>query len=308
MHLIADIGGTNLRIALAEGSGYTHLRTLQLADYAGLEDALQAYVNDVGARPASAALAVAAPCANDRITFTNADWSFSKRKLQDALGLNQLSVINDFEAQALALPLLTSDQLEPVGPDREPITGPKVTLGPGTGLGVAGLVAHQGSWVPVATEGGHVSLAGANAREDAVIAQMREEYGHCSAERLLCGPGLLLLYQTLAWLDGKTVKLDSPAAITQAMDIDPLAGETMTLFFALLGSVAGNLALSYGASGGVYLTGGILPRLTQALLDSDFRRRFTAKGRYHDYLDAIPTWLITAEHPALLGLCAPGEH
>jgi glucokinase len=249
---------------------------------------------------------IANPIVGDFLRMTNSPWAFSIEGVRVALGLDRLLFINDFTALALSLPSLKSDHLRLVGPERA--ADPKAAiglLGPGTGLGVSGLLHDtSGHLVPLGGEGGHVSLASANAREDAVVAVLRERFGHASAERALQGAGLVAMYEALCQIDGATAASLDPAGVTAAAmaGSDARCVEVIELFFAFLGGVAGNLALTLGARGGVYIGGGIVPRLGDWIDRSSFRERFIAKGRFRGYLDAIPTWLIHAEtSPALIG-------
>jgi glucokinase len=239
--------------------------------------------------------------------MTNFHWSFSIEAVRQALGFDRLLLINDFTALALSLPMLQPDHLRRVGAGGEADPEGAVGLvGPGTGLGVSGLLhAHAtGRSVPLGGEGGHVSLAPANAREDQVVAVLRDKFGHASAERALSGMGLVNLYEALCRIDGVAAAALDPAGVTGAATAgsDPRCVEAVEIFFGFLGSVAGNLALTLGARGGMYIGGGIVPRLGDWIARSTFRERFVSKGRFRDYLDGIPTWLIHAEtSPALIG-------
>lgn len=310
--LIADIGGTNARFALLIGGRVSAIEVLKTADYDDIGAAVGAYLDraapDGAAPPAptAAAFAVASPVTGDHIELTNRDWSFSVPALKQALGLGALRVINDFAAVALAVPRLAPGEVEPIGGGAAVAGAPIAVIGPGTGLGVAALVGGDGKAAPLSTEGGHVTLAAADPREDAVIAHLRARFGHVSAERCLSGPGLVNLHRALAALAGDEVAELSPADITDRAraGADALCVEAVAMFCAMLGTVAGNLALSLGALGGVYIAGGIVPRLGPVFANSDFRARFEAKGRFSDYNAAIPTFLITAETPAFTGLAA----
>ncbi|KAB7628185.1 glucokinase [Alkalilimnicola sp. S0819] len=307
--LIGDIGGTNCRLALYRpGEGIAGRWRARRADFPGLEAAIAHYLRALPAaeRPRRAALAVAAPIAGDEVLMTNTGWTFSVRGMRAALDLDELRVLNDFAALALALPVLAPADRLAIGPERVPGPGPLAVLGPGTGLGTALSVPAAGHWVAVPGEGGHVSLAALNRREAAVIERLRLRFDHVSAERLLSGPGLLLLYRTLAEVSRRGPRAEDPEQVSRgALDgSDELAADALDMFFKMLGSTAGNLALSAGARGGVYLAGGILPPLREALQRSGFRERFIAKGRFREYLDPLPTWLITHPHPAELGLAA----
>ena len=307
--LMGDVGGTNARFALQEAPDAqpTQVKTYSVAEYANIDGAMKAYLDQVvGPKPRQGAVGIANPIVGDFLRMTNSPWAFSIEGLRVALGLDRLLFINDFTALALSLPSLKSEHLRRVGPERA--ADPKAAiglLGPGTGLGVSGLLYDTaGHLVPLGGEGGHVSLASANAREDAVIAVLRDRFGHASAERALQGAGLVAMYEALCKIDGAAAASLDPAGVTAAAmaGSDARCVEVIELFFAFLGSVAGNLALTLGARGGVYIGGGIVPRLGDWIDRSAFRERFIAKGRFRAYLDAIPTWLIHAEtSPALIG-------
>jgi len=306
--LVADIGGTNARFALLGAKGApTRLRVLACDDFRTLGDAVEAYLASIkiAAPPARAAIAVASPVTGDRITLTNRkSWSFSTGALQRRLGLLDLTIINDFTAIALAIPGLKPAELLKIGPGKAMTGAPVAVLGPGTGLGISLLVPDGGRWLPVATEGGHVTLPAADEEDEAVIAPLRARFGHVSAERVLSGPGLVNLYDAISAAAGKPAAPLTPAEITDralARD-DPIAAATLDRFCALLGTVAGDLALTTGALGGVYIAGGIVPRFGRYLAKSPFRARFEAKGRFKSYLHRIPVHVVTAEQPALRGL------
>jgi glucokinase len=305
--LLADIGGTNARFALATHAGIEREQVLACADYASLEDAARAYLKDSGARPGSGAFAVASPITGDVIRMTNLPWQFSIDGVRRALDLQRLDVINDFTAVALSIPhLAAADHVQIGAGSAEPGT-PIGIIGPGSGLGVSALIPSGSGWSALATEGGHVTLAAASDREAAVIALLRRSFGHVSAERLVSGPGLVTLYETLAALDGMApVPGLEAAAISEAgvAGNDAHAVEALAMFCALLGTLAGNLALTLGARGGVYIAGGIVPRFIAYLRGSEFRARFTAKGRMGGYLQPVPTYVVTHPLPALVGLRA----
>ena len=308
--LIADIGGTNARFALVGADGeFVGTRVLACADYSGLAEAVRAYLDLECPHPAPdrAAIAVASPVVGDRVSMTNRDWSFSIAELQGALGLGQLRVVNDFTAQALALPRLGDDEIHRIGGGTVIAGAPVAILGPGTGLGVSGLVeAPGGGWIALATEGGHATLAPADARERAVVGAIEARFGHVSIERAVSGPGLGNLARAIAEVDGHDHDALKPDEITARAlaGNDPVAVEALSMFCAMLGGAAGNLALTFGARGGGYIGGGMVRRLGDFLDASSFRARFEDKGRFRDYLSAIPTSVIIAETPALHGLAA----
>jgi glucokinase len=307
--LLADVGGTNARFAWQDHAQapLTHVRVLPGIEYPTLQAAMRAYIDAVGqGEPAEAAIAIANPITGDAVRMTNHHWAFSQKAVRTEFGLRRLRLLNDFTALALALPDLSALQLRQIGGQTAVADAPKALLGAGTGLGVSGLLPNgQGGWVPVQGEGGHVTLPAETARERLLMDGLTARYGHASSERLLCGQGLLDAFEILCAADGVAVSgIDTPAAVTEAalQARHPSAVEALALFCALLGSSAGNLALTLGARGGVYIGGGIAPRLGAALDASAFRSRFEAKGRFRAYLCDIPVWVITADpSPALLG-------
>jgi glucokinase len=314
--LIADIGGTHARFALVQPDGRIgEMVVLRCREHAGPVEAVRLFLDRVGPSlpPATAAFAVASALSGDWVDLTNSSWSFSIEAVRLALGLRRLQVVNDFTAVALSVRHLSPADLLPLGGGTAVDGAPIAVLGPGTGLGVSGLVpTPSGEWVALATEGGHVTMAAANGREAQVLEWLRGRFGHVSAERVLSGPGLVNLYRAVCALDGVTARdaIDPPWVLDQAA-----AGacgpcrEALDLFFAMLGTVAGNLALSLGAKGGVFVAGGILPRVRDAFAASAFRSRFEDKGRFGPYLSGIPVWLIVHPEPAfagLTGLCAEG--
>lgn len=306
--LVADIGGTNARFGLMGETGVDHSAILACADFPTLEAAARTYLER--ARPArplrQGALAIAGPVTGDHVVMTNHVWSFSIRATRGALGLERLEVINDFTAVALAVPRLGAADRVQIGggtPESGRVIG---VIGPGSGLGVSGLVPGPGGWVALSGEGGHVTMPAATERESAVLDRLRRQFEHVSAERVISGPGLVNLHEALCALSGRDPQALSPAAITAAAlsDGDPLCVEAVALFCAMLGTVAGNLALTLGARGGIYIAGGIVPQLGDFLARSAFRERFVGKGRLRSYLDPIPTCVITHALPAFLGLRA----
>jgi glucokinase len=304
MDLIADIGATNSRCALLDQSGRIGRTENYLnSDFDDLDALLGRFI--AGANPERAALAVAAPIAGDEVVMTNVDWRFSQRSLTKTLGLRELSVYNDFEALAHALPYIGEADCHQIGGGTAAPGQALAVLGPGSGLGVAAIVPHGNGWTAVAGEGGHVTLPVLSEAEARVVADHGDPNGHCSAERLLSGPGLVRIYSSLARGSSAGNADLTPAEITEAaLRGDETAKQTYDVFFSLLGTVAGNLALTVGARSGVYVGGGIVPRVIGLIEASEFRERFVAKGRYRTYLDAIPTCIITAAQPAFLGLRA----
>jgi len=308
--LVGDIGGTRARFGLVGSDGaVTDVAVQECRDHAGLADALRAYLSGAarGARPRRAALSVACPVTGDRVSLTNHPWSFSIEAIRRRFRFETLAVVNDFSAVARSVPLLGDGDRMQVGGGR-PVAGAAIAvLGPGTGLGVSGLVPAGGGWAVIEGEGGHVTMAASGPREAAVLAEVGREFEHVSAERVLSGPGLVSLHAALCRLDGEVCDREpTPEAIVAegVAGRTPRCAEVLDLAAELLGTVAADLALTLGARGGVYIAGGLVPRFARRFAASGFRRRFENKGRFSDYLAAIPTWLVLHEHPALLGLAS----
>ncbi|HZE91653.1 MAG TPA: glucokinase [Rhizobacter sp.] len=305
---VADIGGTNARFAWQADAqaALSDLATYATADYPTLQDAMRRYLSDQGKTvPPWCAMGIATPIGGDLIQMTNHPWSFSVEGLRRELGLERLLFINDFTALALSLPSLVPSELRQVGSGQAVAGAPLGLIGPGTGLGVSGLLTSAaGRLVPIVGEGGHVTLGGTSSLEDAVIAALRTRFGHVSAERALSGPGLVNLYSALCLVEGTSAKQLTPAEVTQwaLAGSDTRCVATVDLFFSLLGTVAGNLAVTLGARGGLYIGGGIVPRLGDWIDRSSFRERFAGKGRFRNYLQALPTYvLLSTTSPALVG-------
>ncbi|KAF7600497.1 MAG: glucokinase [Candidatus Dactylopiibacterium carminicum] len=302
--LLADVGATNLRFALCDGEIHA-VSTLKGDDHASLESAIRAYLSTQQARVRHAAIAIANPVSGDEVRMTNRDWRFSIAAMRASLGLETLLIVNDFTALARSIPVLGRHELVRIGGGKPEPDAAIGLLGPGSGLGVSGLVRSGAGWRALASEGGHVSFAPTDAREIQILQYAWQRHGHVSAERLLSGPGLELIHDALRARDGLPPEPRTAAEITAAaLRGDARAGEVVECFCGMLGAVAGNLALTLGALGGIYLGGGILPRLGGLFLNSIFRERFEAKGRFATYLARIPCYLITAETPALLGVNA----
>jgi glucokinase len=310
--LVADVGGTNARFGWVEdpAAGVQHVQQLAVADHAGPAQAAAAYLAGlrVAQAPRRAALAVATALDGDRVAFTNSPWSFSRQQLQADMGLQELRVLNDFEALALSLPRLGVQQIRPHGPAPR-AQGTLAVIGPGTGLGVAGVVQTAAGWQALAGEGGHATLAPTDDFQAALLQQVRRTFEHVSAERLLSGIGLPTLHQAVAEVTGRPVGARSAQEIVEAAvaGSDAVCVQAIEAFCALLGSFAGNVALTLGARGGVYIGGGIVPRLGELFFASRFRASFEAKGRFRSYLQAIPTALITDTQVALTGAAAALE-
>ncbi|CAB3786633.1 Glucokinase [Paraburkholderia caffeinitolerans] len=306
--LLADIGGTNARFALETRPGEIgQVRVYPCADYPGVADVIQQYLKDTKiGRVNHAAIAIANPVDGDQVRMTNHDWTFSIEATRRALGFDTLLVVNDFTALAMALPGLTDAQRTQVGGGQRRQNSVIGLLGPGTGLGVSGLIPADDRWIALGSEGGHASFAPQDEREDLVLQHVRKKWPHVSFERVCAGPGIELIYGALAARDKKKVGADINTAeiVKRAHDGDALAAETVECFCGILGSFAGNIAMTLGSLGGIYIGGGVVPRLGELFMRSSFRQRFEAKGRFDAYLANVPTYVITAEYPAFLGVSA----
>ena len=306
--LVADIGGTNARFAIADLTALRlrDIRTFPTAEHATLADAMRAYLKGAPVKVAHAGLAVAGPLREDTVKFTNATWTFKQSTLAQEAGLDEAFVFNDFEAQAYALPVLSKDELHQLGGETAIDKAPKVVLGPGTGLGVAGLVWSPTGWVPVPGEGGHQTFPAENERELAILERMRKGLGRLSVERALSGPGLADIYRAVAASYGFSDVELSPAEV-EHMAIageDDMAVQALDFFVRWLGRFAGDMALAFGARGGVYIGGGIAPKMLPRLEEADFREEFERKGRMKPYVEAIPINVIVSDYPGLKGAAA----
>lgn len=304
--LLADIGVTHARFALE----FAPLRleqaaTLNCKDYDSLLAVVAAYLDGIqGTRPQHAVIAIANPVQGDEVRMTNRDWRFSIEATRRALGLDILLVVNDFTAMAMSLPRLARAERIRIGAAGDAKQGVIGLIGPGSGLGVSGLIQAAGHWVTLGSEGGHVSFAPGNARELEILRHAWTMFGHVSTERLLSGPGLELIWQVLA---GGAATPAAPAAadiIAQALAGKPLAVEAVDVFCGMLGSAAADLALTLGASGGIYIGGGLVPQLGKRLAQSPFRERFEDKGRFSAYVRQIPTYLVVGRDLSLKGVSA----
>jgi len=300
--IVADIGGTNARFACiqADSKVLHDIRILQTADFTGIDAAIRHYLATLPPLPVDTiCLALACPVAQDEIRLTNNPWHFSRRGLEKALNL-RVAVINDFTAQAICLDELQAEEFDWLGSQR-PLGGRmRVIMGPGTGLGVAG-ISPTGDII--ATEGGHISFAPLDARQVALLEVLWQKFPRVSVERLLSGPGLATLYHANSTLAGAPATLQPQAITAGAQQGEPLCLQTVQDFLDILASVAGDIALASGALDGIYLAGGILPKLGSLLDRERFRRQFSAKGRMSGYCGNVPLALLRAEHMGLRG-CA----
>jgi glucokinase len=303
--LLGDIGATNARFALLADGVLGPITWIEVARYPQFADAIGDFLAQFNKRlVTNALLAVAGPVDGERCSFANCSWTIDGREVRDRFEFRTVRIINDFEATALSLSHLMEQDLWSLGGGRAVSGAPMVVLGPGSGLGVAGLVGDGPHRIVVASEGGHATLPATSLREDAVLNHLRQRFGHVSAERALSGPGLENLYRAIAALDGIDTPLRNATEITNAalQGTCPTSRATLDMFCAMLGGFAGNVALTYGARGGVYIAGGIAPRILHYFAGSEFRRRFEQKGRFRAYLEAIPSQVIVNFEATFLGL------
>lgn len=304
--LVGDVGGTNARLALVDSEGHIrHPKTYAAADYDSLSDVIATYLETTTGRkrPPRAAIAVAGPVVDGEIEFTNIAWRMSEGELVGTFEFEAARLLNDFAAQALACPMLDADDLRRIGPEMRGAEGaPIVVLGAGTGFGVAGLARSERGDVPIACEGGHAAFAPVEPIEIEVLKIFARKHGRVSIERVLSGPGMFELYKALGEIAGVETPLGHEKEVAAAgLEGPGLPRETLERFCAILGSVAGDIALTYGARGGVYVSGGIAPRLIDLIQAGEFRRRFEDKGRLAEYMADIPTALIVHPYAALVG-------
>ncbi len=305
--LIADIGATNARFALADEKGIYEEKVLQCADYPTIVDATKTYLEGLkGVKPTRGAFAIAGPISGDQFEMTNHLWNFSIRQTQKDLNLSFFTLLNDFKAIALGIPHLKGSDFKQIGGDQKPHPhAPIGIVGPGTGLGVASLTWDGARYRANPGEGGHVTMAAKTQREFDIFRTLRYKYHHISAERVCSGKGLVNIYNAIRILDGKddvperTAEDISKCALDKSCDV---CVESLDKMLAFLGSVAGDLAMTLGAHGGIYIAGGIPVKLGQYFFDSRFRAEFEAKGRFKEYLKPIPTYLITHPFTAFVGL------
>ncbi len=304
--LVGDIGGTNARLGLVRNGERRPqaIRIMPCAGYSNLDAAVTDYLDSCGVKAVrDVCLAVASPVNGARVRMTNNHWQFDRAQTRANFGWRTFKVINDFTAMALGVPHVPEGQLihvcgGPGDPGR-----PRLVIGPGTGLGVSGLVRIRQGWVPLMTEGGHVDFAPQDDREMAILTVLQAQFGRVSVERILCGQGLLNLYQAHARLDGVSASFNAPEQITGAAvnATDALATRTLAHFCDILGRVAGNAALTLGSLGGVYLCGGVLPRFMDFFLASTFQSAFENKGRMRSLMEFIPVHIVTEPYTGLLG-------
>ena len=304
--LLGDIGATNARFALMTDGLLGPVKWIAVDRYPQFADAIEDLLQEhfcerlVG----NAVFAVAGPVEGESCNLTNCSWTIDGREVRDRFKLQTVQIINDFEATALSLPHLMEGDVRSLGGGRAVSGAPMVVLGPGSGLGVAGLVGDGARRIVIASEGGHATLAATSRREDVILDQLRQRFGHVSAERVLSGPGLENLYRAIAAVDEIDVPSRSASEITRAalQGACSASRAALDMFCEMLGGFAGNVALTYGARGGVYIAGGIAPRIVDHLAVTEFRSRFVHKGRFQAYLEAIPSQVIVHPAATFLGL------
>ena len=306
--LIADIGGTFARFAVEVAQGeFTQVASLRCADHADFHAAVRAYLATLpplGIRHAG--VAIANPVEGDQVRMTNYHWQFSIEEMRQRLGLDTLVVVNDFTALAMALPRLRPHEVRQIGGGEARPQAVVGLLGSGSGLGVSGLIPAADGWISLGSEGGHTSFSPRDEREITILRHAWKQFPHVSFERLVSGPGLELIHRALAEAAGESVPaLSAPEITRRALEkLDPVSVETLDVFCALLGTAAANLAVTLGALGGIYIGGGIVPRLGTWFDRSRFRSRFEDKGRFSRYVAGIPTYVITAENATFIGASA----
>jgi glucokinase len=306
--LLADIGGTNARFALLTGGEIGPVEHTKVADHATIADAIAAFLTRHAATVSTGAaiLGIAGPIENNRVTLTNSGWTIDAGDLKKIFGFEVVHLLNDFEALAWSLPALGSSDLVSTGEQRGIIGAPMLVVGPGTGFGASCFVPRGARSFAIVTEAGHATLPAASEREARVIDHLRQRIGHVSIERALSGNGLENLYEGVAAVDGVRVPSRDAASITKAA-LDGSCGVSraaLDMFCSLLGAICGNLALTFGARGGVYVAGGIVPRFVDHLAKSEFRKSFESKGRFESYLRDIPTHIIIKPDASFVGLKA----
>ena len=300
--LVGDIGGTNLRLGLAENGVVSQAWSKPCADFAGPMEAVAAFLHITGAKPARAVLAVTGPIRGGVAAQANNGWRFSESELAGA-GLGHVTLVNDFAALALSIPHLSTEQLTQIGgpPEGEP-GAPLALIGPGTGLGIAALIRTADGDIPLAGEGGHMGFAPFDTLEVEIASRLAAGGERVSLETILSGPGLSRLHSALGEIEGRTWgRLGASRIVQEALQGDAACRATVQRFWRILASAAGDVALLFGAAGGVYIGGGVALRTAPLLQHDLFRQRFSAKGARRAYLESTPAWLITDPMAALAG-------
>ncbi|WP_338557351.1 glucokinase [Erwinia sp. E_sp_B04_7] len=303
--LVGDVGGTNARLALCEveNGAISQAKTFSTADYDSLEAVIRFYLDEQQQEITDGCIAIACPITDDWVEMTNHDWAFSTSKMKASLGFEHLEIINDFTAVSMAIPMLTDQDVMQFGGGSAVKDKPVAVYGAGTGLGVAHLVHVDKRWVSLPGEGGHVDFAANSEEEDLILEVLRAELGHVSAERVLSGAGLVNLYRAIVKSDDREPENLKPKDVSQRALEDSCTDcrRALAMFCVIMGRFGGNLALNMGTFGGVYIAGGIVPRFLEFFKSSGFRAAFEDKGRFKDYVQGIPVYLITHDKPGLLG-------
>lgn len=303
--LVGDVGGTNARLALCEveNGAISQAKTFSTADYDSLEAVIRFYLDEQQQEITDGCIAIACPITDDWVEMTNHDWAFSTSKMKASLGFEHLEIINDFTAVSMAIPMLSDQDVMQFGGGTAVKDKPVAVYGAGTGLGVAHLVHVDKRWVSLPGEGGHVDFAANSEEEDLILEVLRAELGHVSAERVLSGAGLVNLYRAIVKSDDREPENLKPKDVSQRALEDSCTDcrRALAMFCVIMGRFGGNLALNLGTFGGVYIAGGIVPRFLEFFKSSGFRAAFEDKGRFKDYVQGIPVFLITHDKPGLLG-------
>ena len=289
---LADIGATSSRFAIYQKNTLNNLMIFKNNDFSNPIELLKNYLNQINVKTKSCAIGIASPVNKGKARMINKEWQLDHEDIV-SLGFKKIEIINDFQAISYALPnFIDTDRIE-IGRAKKYRTGNIGVLGPGTGLGMAAWIYKAG---PMSGEGGHITLSARNSEEEKIICNFRKIYGHCSAERVLSGPGILALHRVMHGED-----FNHPKEITNNLN-NKNNKKTMDQWFLFLGSVAAELALITGAIGGIYIAGGIIPKYSNTIIKSGFRNRFEDKNRYKEYMKGIPTWIIKDPNPGLKGL------
>lgn len=303
--LVGDVGGTNARLALCEvESGLiSQVTTYSTSEHPSLEAVIRLFLAEQQQEIKDGCIAIACPITEDWVEMTNHDWAFSTKALKASLEFEHLEIINDFTAVSMAIPMLTESDVIQFGGKEAIKDKPIAVYGAGTGLGVAHLVHVDRRWVSLPGEGGHVDLAPNSVEEDLILQVLREELGHVSAERVLSGAGLVNLYRAIVKSDKRVPENLKPKDVSERALADSCTDcrRALSLFCVIMGRFGGNLALTLGTFGGVYIAGGIVPRFLEFFKASGFRAAFEDKGRFRDYVHNIPVYMITHDQPGLLG-------
>ncbi len=308
--LVADIGGTNARFAIAEYAGLSisirEMKVFRTADYDTLSDAAHAFLKTVSVRPSQGCFAAAGPMSDGEIEFTNSQWTLNADDISKILGFSNFRVVNDFFALAAGVAHLPPPGMTNVKSGMALGDAPQLVLGPGTGFGQALIVPTQNGRKIIATEGGHVTFAPQSEDEYEIRKFIARTHARVSVERVLSGDGLVNIYHAICATSGATGTLSHAVEISAATanGTDAYAARAIDVFCTILGGVAGDAVLATGARGGVILAGGILPQIRDAFLRSDFAAAFIEKGRMTDYVRPVPVDLVIADDAALLGAAA----